>query len=743
MIALNVRLRALTAALALTALTVACGGSEHPSVPSRLDASVAADVRDAAPAEVSLDAVVPSPPATDYAPSAASVRDHGTLPGDALSAIDRCSVCHADIFAQWSQSAHRFSSLDNPFYFPAFRAAREARGTAAGRWCGACHDPALLFAGDLDQATVDRTHERAAIGVGCLLCHSIERIHDRTGNGNYVVSPDPVTYPPREREDRDAVARHRARLTRPLLRTAEFCASCHKVGITENINGAGWLRGQNEFDPWEQSAYAGNDVERHDPDVERRVCQDCHMPREAAPLGDRSARNGTVRSHRFAGGHTALAAWVGSAEMLSAEQRALEGAVRLDLFRAPTVQGSRVTDGEPVEARALTPGESLALDVVMVNERVGHRFPSGTADVADTWVELVVRNARGVVVAQSGAVTASDPGPLRDDAHRLELRPVDDQGAPALMRDPHRYRAVAYDTTIPPRASRVVRYTWRVPSGAAFAGPYTVTARLLHRRLGNPFVGSVCRTAVADQGHACPDRWPVTVVSSVAATPGVATSLQRTPALSAALSAPWRRWYDHGRALVEWNLQERVDQGLHSLEQSISLAPDRAEPYVERARLSIREGRTDDAYRWLDEAERRAPGAPSIPYLRGVAGSDVWRWAETVAPLGAAYRAAPGNVRLAEMYANSLGIAGRHREALTVITAGLAIDPERAQLLNLEALELDALGAHDQAAVARAAWDRFRIPDALPGLRARCKRNFASCARETIPLHEHALQPPR
>lgn len=713
-------------------------GDTAPARDATTASDASADVSPELSADARLTALVPDAPPQTFAPSAASVRDQRELPGDALSALDRCSVCHADIFAQWSRSAHRFSSLDNPFYLPAFRAAREARGTAVTRWCGGCHDPALLFAHDLDAAEVDRRHERAAVGVGCLLCHSIERVHDRTGNGNYVVSPDAVVYPPREREDRAAVAQHRARLMRPLLRTAEFCASCHKVGIPEAVNGATWLRGQNEFDLWDQSAWAGHDVERVDPEVPQRTCQQCHMPLEAAPLGDRAARNGMVHSHRFSGGHTALAAWLHDDDMMAAERRALEGAVRLDVLRAPSTAAGASADA--LEDRAPSANEPLAFDVVMVNERVGHRFPSGTADVADTWIELTVRNARGLV-AQSGLLTATDPGPLRDDAHRLELRPVDDTGAPALARDPHRYRAVAYDTTVPPRAARAVRYTWRAP--AHLDGPYTVTARLLHRRLGNPYVTAACRSAVADQGRPCPDTWPVTVVASVTVTLGAHTPAVYAPALDASLAAPWRRWYDHGRALVEWNLQERVGEARASLERALALAPDRAEPLVERARLSIREGRTDEAFAWLDRAARIRPDDPAIPYLRGVAGSDVWRWAETVEPLGAAWRANQGNVRLAEMYANSLGIAGRHREALDVIARGLAIDPERAQLHNLQALELDALAAPDEALRARDAWNRYRTPDALPGLRARCKRNVPQCARETVPFHDHALRPAR
>jgi hypothetical protein len=686
---------------------------------------------------IPLLAVIPTAPPTDFAPSPASVQNHAELPGDALSAIDRCSVCHADVFAQWSESAHRFSSLDNPFYLPSFRAARETRGPEVTRWCGGCHDPALLFAHDLDQPQIDRSHERAALGIGCLLCHSVNSIHDRTGNGNYEVSTASVVVPPRENPSIAEVEHHRQRMMRPLLRTSDFCGSCHKVGITEVVNDAHWLRGQNELDPWDQSAWAGHDVERHDPDVTPQTCQQCHMPREAATRGDLAAKNGTVRSHRFGGGHTALAAWVGSAEMMATEQRALVGAVRLDVMLAPDSQGHGAA---PLETHTPTVGEDLLLDVVMVNEKVGHRFPSGTADVADTWLEVIVRDGDRVV-AQSGTLTPTDPGPLHDDAHRLEVRPLDDHGAPALMRDPHRYRALAYDTTIPARAARVVRYAWHVTRMPTH-GSYTVSVRLLHRRLGNPYVTTTCRTAQTDQGRPCPTVWPVTVVASHTLEPGNVDSVRRLPALDASLTASWRRWYDHARALVEWNVQEHVGQALGSIEQCLAEAPDRAEPYVERARLAIRQGRTDEAYQWLDAAAQRAPHSPVIPYLRGVAGSDVWRWNETVEPLGNAWRLASGNVRVAEVYANSLGIAGRHQEALTVITRGLAIDSERAQLHNLQALELQQLGFPDEAAIARTAWERYRTPDTLPGLRGRCKRDIPQCALETEPLHTHSLTVP-
>jgi hypothetical protein len=94
------------------------------------------------------------------------------------------------------------------------------------------------------------------------------------------------------------------------------------------------------------------------------------------------------------------------------------------------------------------------------------------------------------------------------------------------------------------------------------------------------------------------------------------------------------------------------------------------------------------------------------------------------------------------MLANALGLAGRHGEALRVIAEGLAVDPERAQLQLLQALELEAVGAPGEAARAREAYLRYRPVDETPVLRARCKREVPGCAREAEPVHVHPLAPP-
>ena len=94
-----------------------------------------------------------------------------------------------------------------------------------------------------------------------------------------------------------------------------LCLTCHKVSLDVPVNDYRWLRGQNEYDNWHDSGVAQNAARTfyrpRDPITGQPVkknCQDCHMPLEDAPLGDVSAKDGKVRSHRFIAVNTALPA---------------------------------------------------------------------------------------------------------------------------------------------------------------------------------------------------------------------------------------------------------------------------------------------------------------------------------------------------------------------------------------------------------------------------------------------------
>ena len=171
------------------------------------------------------------------------------------------------VTAQWATSAqHRFASFNNPFYTATIEDMREgsleagpeviahlrefglepdAAGRVKSKWCSGCHDPALMLAGAMD-APIDPATVEAQAGLTCLACHAIDRIHDNTGNGNYNIADeqeDPYLFADAEAGTlgaflHDAALKakpsvHMGQLLKPVHSTSEFCATCHKVSLTE------------------------------------------------------------------------------------------------------------------------------------------------------------------------------------------------------------------------------------------------------------------------------------------------------------------------------------------------------------------------------------------------------------------------------------------------------------------------------------------------------------------------------
>src|SRR4051812_25863276 len=66
-----------------------------------------------------------------------------------------CAGCHADVAAQWTASAHHFSSFNNPYYRVSVEEFRAERGAKSSRFCAGCHEPALIATGLVDRPTVD------------------------------------------------------------------------------------------------------------------------------------------------------------------------------------------------------------------------------------------------------------------------------------------------------------------------------------------------------------------------------------------------------------------------------------------------------------------------------------------------------------------------------------------------------------------------------------------------------------
>jgi tetratricopeptide (TPR) repeat protein len=491
------------------------------------------------------------------------------------------------------------------------------------------------------------------------------------------------------------------------------------------------LVGQDELGAWRRSAYAGSLAARIDEPVDQAECRNCHMPLEDAWHDDAAAKQGKIRSHRFAGAHTWLAAMRSDAEQLHAERAMLSRAATIDIAAVVSADGTRTlpADGAPVKV-----GETLIFEVVIRNEGVGHHFPGGVLDAQDTWIELAVRDARGKLLAEAGAQQQASG----EDATAHRLR--------ALQ--------VAYNHTIAPRDAEVVRYRMAAPPIVAGL-PWRVTASLRHRSRDLALARAVCADAPTARGAAfarevasrtdgpldpCEPE-PITDIAQGEVWIG-AGSEGKAPSQ---VMPAWRRLFDHGLGLLS-ALQEDIDSARASLMRALELAPpnaDRPRAMIAHAlaQVAMREGRTEEALQHLDEAERLALGEPAIAYTRGQVLGNVWRWRESIGPLEQAARASPLDDALWSRLAIARASANDPLDALEATTHGLELTPRDADMLRVQALALERLAAlPDDTRRARAAFGLWRPPDQAPAMKQACSNRFAWCALERLPVHVHEMR---
>ncbi len=661
--------------------------------------------------------------------------------GKDLADGSECEGCHADVAAAFRGSAHAFASFNNPVYRAAVDRFRADVNDEKSRFCGGCHDISLLVDGAMDKA-VEPSDTRAHAGIGCRTCHGIEEARI-DGNGSYTLTAEPFPMP--VQGDPKSVVAHKARAAMPALRTNALCASCHRAFLNEGTGNTHHLVGQDDVTPWQQSAWAGSRVHLLDEEVPERDCRGCHMPRVRAERSDPAAKDGTIASHVFLGGHTWFAAMRKDPAVLAKTRAFLEGSVSIDVAAVVGMDGHRTL---PADGAPLTPGERVVIDVALRNERVGHRFPGGTMDAADAWVEVEVRDANGGLLAEAGLeheATGDDP-----TAHRLRALQVGDDGKPRLERQTEQFRAPVYNHTIPPRGAQVVEYGLETPVGAVF--PLRVIARLRHRTRSLPVHHAACEASKNPRGKAfraagldldgCTPE-PVTNVAEAEAWigPGSAGRRPEKPG-----KPTWRRLYDHGLGLIG-ALQERRDEAGPSLLAARAALEASSEPRPKAmvmgalALLAGRQGRVDEAMSWLDKLAPLAPDHPAIPFLRGEALSQVWRFEKAGGPLSEAAERASGDDAAWVMLAVARGSAADPRGALAAARRGLAVQPRDHDLLRVQALSLSALSApEDEVRAAWAAWGKVRPADVIPRVKAKCSKEVPGCALERSPVHVHPLR---
>ena len=259
--------------------------------------------------------------------------------------------CHPDITQQWEGSMHHFSSFNNQWYRKSIEYMQDTIGTKSSKWCGGCHDMAVLLTGRMDvpiKQQIDTPESQA--GIGCLVCHSIVHVKDTMGQGGFVLeypemhrlaaSKNPYMKSLHDYMTRLDPAPHRATMMKPFHResTPQFCSSCHKVHLDQPVNNYRWFRGFNEYDPWQLSGVSGEGARAFYYPPQSKTCAACHMP--LVKSDDMGNVDGFVHSHRFPGANTAVPFANNDSVQLEATVKFLkENSVSVDIFGVAELAG--------------------------------------------------------------------------------------------------------------------------------------------------------------------------------------------------------------------------------------------------------------------------------------------------------------------------------------------------------------------------------------------------------------------
>ena len=531
-----------------------------------------------------------------------------------------CQECHQDIHADWSHSAHRFSSFNNPAYLLSVRNTRaELRprdgDTKGARFCAGCHDPVPLFSGEFDDPQYDDpTYDlasdfEATAGITCTVCHAISHVNSRVGNGDYTLD-EPIHYPFAFSDNQSlrwinrqlikAKPRfHKQTFLKPLHKTTEFCGTCHKVHLPEELNNYRWLRGQNHLDSFWLSGVSGHAAASfYYPQVAEANCNNCHMPpvvvehrsdyQNFSAIVREPGGPLTTTNHLFPGANTAiphlLRHALPDADAAIAEHAALlKDCMRVDLFglrEDGRIDGPLIPIGADSLAN-LEPGKTYLLEVVIRTLTLGHEFTQGTADSNEVWLDVEAQLAGktlGRCGGQEDQNRSVDPW-----SHFVNAFVIDRNGDRINRRNAEDIFVALYNHQIPPGAADVVHYRFTVPEDATER--LTVTAQLKFRKFDTEFM----RIMTGGNATYVNDLPIVTMAEAAIELPVGAGREPGSVPLTASEIPEWQRWNDYGIGLLRQGQYRQAEAAFRRVEElGVAAGP------LNLARVYLAEGRVQE-----------------------------------------------------------------------------------------------------------------------------------------------------
>jgi hypothetical protein len=306
---------------------------------------------------------------------------------------DDCAECHAQHVKEWEMGPHAYATAD-PVFHAMTRLGQKQSNGKLGQFCIQCHSPVALAtnaapvyqdAEGIYRQDTENLDRLSQTGVSCDVCHSITDVLEPV-NARAILTPngirratikDPVETPAHGSEYSE------------LHEKSDLCGMCHAV---DNPKGAPL---EQTFPEWEASSFA---------QPGGKTCQDCHM----LPYQGVAAKDGKIREvhrHHFVG---------------------------VDVSLLPPDEFPGYEELRELSANLLKESANVTVEFQDVDRKVrievqnlaGHALPSGATAERQMWIELVVKDAQGTVVFETG--TLDENGDLRDSNPKHTTQPGTD-----------------------------------------------------------------------------------------------------------------------------------------------------------------------------------------------------------------------------------------------------------------------------------------------------------------------------
>ncbi len=699
------------------------------------------DVSAGSPGRPLTENVVPPLPTEAFRPSNARTIDGKLIPSEQFFPSTRCAGCHKDTHAAWSESLHRNAARE-PFYRESADILLRTRGIEYTRHCEACHTPVALFAGALTTGSTE-PRDSDDEGITCTVCHSIV---DATvdGTGSYTIrrpallvraDGTPVFGDMPDKAILANVPDHKRAMMRPLLKSPEFCATCHKVTLPEDLNGYKPLVGFSAYDDWQKSGASHESITSFKRRPERVDCRGCHMPKVPS-YDDRAAKDKMIVSHRWPGANTAAPLFYGQTEQVEMTKAFLSKdvlgvdviAARSDakgLFVAPLEQTAE-------NAAMFAPGDEITVDVVIANRNAAHTFPPEVRDLYEAWVEFEAVDEAGRTVFQSGYLKPD--GMLDESAHVYKSILLDATGRPITRHQVWLTTIKAYDNTIAPGQADVARYRFRIPDGA---GALDLRARVKYRRYNQEYTNYVLMRRSASL--------VVPVVEMAQSSTRIVCRGEGSRPVEAAATAA--RWNDYGIGLLA---QSQSSAAADAFRRAFEADPTKADYLINAAIAELRTER----WGWERTQQRKAgelldralvvdPASVRARFYRATVMRAEGRVLESANEMAAVAREYPRDREVQRQLGQTLATLNRRPEAIAAFEAIAKVDPTDWGAYQFLSSLYASEGRDEDAARAQALYRAWRDDPKADVVAMRFYAAHPQWADERTSTHAHGKAAPR